>query len=88
MSVKIRLTKTGKRHQISFRLVAQDTRRARDGKFLEILGFYNPHNKPALEIKKDRVDFWVEKGAKPTIAVKKLLEEGVPETAVKAAKTA
>ena len=43
MSVRIRLAKTGKKHQISYRIVACDSRAKRDGKFLEILGFYNPH---------------------------------------------
>lgn len=73
MSVKIRLTRTGKANQISYRIVAQDSRAKRDGKFLEILGFYNPHLKPNINIKKDRFSFWINKGAKPTEAVTKLL---------------
>lgn len=79
MSVKIRLAKTGKRHQISYRIVAQDTKSKRDGKFLEILGFYNPYNKPELEIKKGRIDYWTQKGAKPTEAVAKLLKSPIDE---------
>lgn len=75
MSVKIRLTKTGKSHQISYRIVAQDTRSKRDGKFLEILGYYNPYNKPPLKMKSERVDFWRSKGAKPTPTVAKLLSQ-------------
>lgn len=74
MSVKIRLSKTGKTHQLSWRLVAQDSRVKRDGKFLEILGFYNPRGKEKAKIKKDRVNFWVEKGAQMTLAAKKLIE--------------
>ncbi len=84
MSVKIRLTKTGRKHQISFRLVAQDTRSARDGKFLEVLGYYNPFNKPVLKVKEERVAFWMQKGAKPTEAVAKLLEKGSQKEAPKA----
>ena len=74
MSVTIRLSKTGKKHQISYRVIAIDTRGKRDGKFLEILGFYNPQSEPKLVIKHDRYDFWTQKGAKPSEAVAKLLE--------------
>lgn len=73
MSVKIRLTKTGKKHQLSYRVIATDTRGKRDGKFLEILGFYNPKSNPRLVVKQARYDFWTQKGAKPTEAVVKLL---------------
>ena len=75
MSVRIRLTKTGKKHQISFRIVAQDSKTKRDGKFLEILGFYNPH-KVASEnfaVKGERLKYWINKGAKPTQAVNSIL---------------
>lgn len=77
MSVKIRLAKTGKTHQISYRVVAQDTHAKRDGKFLEILGHFNPHDKQGTgtKIKADRYKFWVQSGAKPTPAVEKLLNE-------------
>lgn len=75
MSVKIRLARTGKTHQISYRIVAQDTSAKRDGKFLEILGFYNPAAKPSLAIKKDRLDYWTGRGAKPTAAVAKLISQ-------------
>jgi small subunit ribosomal protein S16 len=76
MSVKIRLAKTGKKHQISYRIAAQDTRSKRDGKFLEILGYYNPFNKPALKVDNERVSFWQKNGATLTQAVKNLLTEG------------
>lgn len=74
MSVKIRLSKVGKKHQISFRIIATDSRTKRDGAFLEILGFYNPHDKH-LKIDKDRIAYWIGKGAKPTEAVTKLLKD-------------
>ena len=73
MSVKIRLTRTGKKHQSSYRVIATDTKGKRDGKFLEILGFYNPKSEPSLVVKRDRFDFWTQRGAKPTEAVVKLL---------------
>jgi len=76
MSVKIRLSKTGKKHQISFRIVAQDSHAKRDGRFLEILGFYNPKLKTPnnLKFKKERLNYWVTKGAKPTLSVANLLK--------------
>ncbi len=75
MSVKIRLTRTGKKHQVAYRIVAQDTKTKRDGKFLEILGYYNPHlqSPKNISLKQERINFWREKGAKPTQAVLKLL---------------
>ena len=74
MSVVIRLTKTGKKHQISYRVVATDKRSKRDDKFLEILGFYHPHIKPVLKVNEPRVKFWESRGAKMTEAVEKLLK--------------
>lgn len=76
MSVRIRLAKTGKKHQISYRVIAQDSRTKRDGRFLEILGFYNPKlgSPQNLNIKKDRYDWWVSRGAQPTEGVARLLK--------------
>ena len=73
MSVKIRLTRVGKKHQISYRVVATDIRTKRDGKFLEILGFYNPGDTQIKNLKVDRINYWIEKGAKPTATVARLL---------------
>ena len=77
MSVKIRLSKTGKKHQISYRIVAQDTKTKRDGRFLEIIGFYNPFNQPSgkLRIDKKKYNKWLTRGARPTETVSKLLEQ-------------
>lgn len=72
MSVKIRLSGVGKKHQISFRIIATDSRAKRDGAHLEILGFYNPRDKQ-LKLKEDRINYWIGKGAKPTEAVAELL---------------
>ena len=75
MSVRIRLSKVGKTHQVSFRIVACDSRVKRDGKFLENLGFYNPHKKVPEDFKLNeaRYDAWLKRGAKPTEGVLKLL---------------
>ena len=77
MSVRIRLAKTGKTHQISYRIVAQDSKAKRDGRFLEILGHFQPYIKGSanLKIHRQKIDLWLEKGAKPTKAVSKLLQK-------------
>ncbi len=75
MSVKLRLTRVGKTKQPYYRVVASDSRSARDGSFLEILGQYNPRLEPSvITIDNDKVVAWLMKGALPTERVKKLLE--------------
>lgn len=75
MSVKIRLFKIGRKHQVSFRIVAQDTKTKRGGRFLEILGSFNPIGPDKkIIIKKERLNFWLSKGAKATEAVAKILK--------------
>lgn len=83
MSVKIRLAKTGKKRRISYRVVAQDTHSKRDSNFLEILGFYLPFESKAtnLKIKKERVNYWISNGAKPTPIVAKLLSKSASQNA-------
>ncbi len=77
MSVKIRLSLTGKTHQISYRVVAQDTRSKRDGKFLEILGHLNPHQKKdAIKIDKERIKYYLSHGATFTPSAKYVFENG------------
>lgn len=74
MSVAIRLTKTGKKNSHSFRVVAITKRSKRDGKNLAVLGFYNPsQNPPTLEINKDDLKSWIEKGAEVSPAVQQLM---------------
>lgn len=77
MSVKIRLSKTGKKNQISYRIVAQDSKSKRDGKFLELLGYHLPYrkDKKGTNIKKDRLDYWLSKGAQLTEGVAKLIRQ-------------
>lgn len=73
--VKIRLTQTGTTNRKTYRIVAIEEGKRRDGKSIEILGFYNPLVKPAhLSVKRDRVDYWLSRGAKPTKIIIKLLE--------------
>lgn len=77
MSVKIRLAKTGKKHRISYRIVAQDTKSKRDSNFLQILGHFLPYEKKVKNIKinEDKINIWIKKGAKPTLAVSRLLKD-------------
>ena len=73
--VRIRLRRTGSRGQPSYRLVIADKESPRDGRFLEIVGFYNPRTEPAtLEIKEDRIYEWMSKGALPTESVAQLFK--------------
>ena len=76
MSVRIRLTRMGKKKRPHYRLVAIDSRRARDGKFLEILGTYNPIAQPAvLTIREDLITKWLDLGASPSSTVNTLLTQ-------------
>jgi small subunit ribosomal protein S16 len=62
--VRIRLRRVGRKKQASFRLVAADKESPRDGRFIEILGFYNPRTEPAtITLKEDRIYDWLSKGA-------------------------
>lgn len=73
--VKIRLRRTGAKKQPSYRVVISDSRKARDGRFIEIIGFYNPTTEPTtVNIHEDRALYWLSVGAQPTDIVKKLLE--------------
>jgi small subunit ribosomal protein S16 len=75
--VVIRLTRIGKKKQAFYRVVAADSKRPVQAKFIKILGWYNPHSKE-LSIKKDEVNDWLAKGAQPSNTVAKLLKaEGI-----------
>lgn len=71
--VRIRLRRIGLKGQPSYRLVVADKESPRDGRFLEIVGFYNPRTEPGtLDIKEDRIFEWMSKGALPTESVAQL----------------
>ena len=72
--VKIRLQRFGAHKSPKYRIVAADSRSPRDGKFLEILGTYNPKTNPAeVTLNADAIKAWIAKGAQPTITVKNIL---------------
>src|SRR5512143_3266104 len=73
--VRIRLRRVGLRGQPSYRIVAADKESPRDGRFLEILGFYNPRTEPAtVTIQEDRVYHWMKNGALPTESVEQVFK--------------
>ena len=75
MPVKIRLTRVGKKKQPSYRVVVMDSRKPRDGKYIEQIGRYDPRQEPSLiEINNERALDWLHKGAQPTDRARKLLE--------------
>lgn len=73
--VKLRLTQTGTKNRKTYRIIAIEEGKRRDGKAIEILGFYDPLVKPPkISLKRDRVEYWISVGAKPTPSVAKLLQ--------------
>lgn len=71
--VRIRLRRIGLKGQPTYRIVAADKESPRDGRFLEILGFYNPRTQPAtIHIKEDRAYHWMKNGAMPTDSVEQI----------------
>ncbi|MGE0010026.1 MAG: 30S ribosomal protein S16 [Candidatus Babeliales bacterium] len=72
MAVKIRLSRIGKIHAPVYRIVAADQRSKRDGKFLEILGTYNPLKHEIVKFDQERINYWVSQGAQLTDTVKRL----------------
>lgn len=101
MSVRIRLQRHGAKKRPFYRVVATDKRAPRDGRFIELLGTYDPlQDPPAIRLKKDRVDHWLSVGAQPSDTARWLIgqleegaainlsEEGAEKAAVEAAKAA
>ncbi len=82
MSVKIRLRRTGRKKQPTYRIVIADSRSPRDGKFIEVIGQYNPRQgDQAVNLETERVNYWLDSGAQPTDTVRSLLRRaGVLKT--------
>jgi small subunit ribosomal protein S16 len=74
LAVKIRLRRTGRKKQPSYRIVIADSRSPRDGKFIEVIGQYNPRQGDlAVNLETERVNYWLDSGAQPTDTVRSLL---------------
>ena len=81
----IRLARVGARKQPHYRVVVIEKDRARNGRSVEVVGTYNPRTSPAsLDLKRDRIDFWIGNGALLSERVAKLFAAPVPETAAAA----
>lgn len=75
MATKIKLTRMGMKKQPTYRVVIQPEHSKRDGRYIENIGYYDPRTEPAtIEIKKDRVEYWLSVGAQPTESVGRLLK--------------
>jgi len=76
LPVKIRLARVGRSKVMKYRIVAADSRCARDGRFLELVGTYDPQANPKkFQFKDDRVAYWLKNGAQPTETVRNLLRQ-------------
>lgn len=76
MAVRIRLTRKGRKKQPFYRIVVADSQAPRDGKFLDIVGTYDPMQDPAaVKIDSEKLDSWMKKGAKPTETVESLIRK-------------
>lgn len=75
MAVKLRLMRMGKKKQPTYRIVAADSRSPRNGRFIEILGTYQPRQEPSgMNVDEEKTLGWLRNGAQPSDAVRKLLE--------------
>jgi len=78
----IRLARTGARKQPQYRVVVIEKERARNGRSVEVVGTYNPRGAAAhIELKRDRIDYWVSKGAKMSDRVSKIVSKPAPVAA-------
>ena len=72
--LSIRMRRTGSKKRPFFRIVVSEARSKKEGQYIDVLGFYNPRTKPAVfEINKERVEYWVKVGARPSDSVRTLM---------------
>jgi small subunit ribosomal protein S16 len=82
----IRLSRTGARKQPQYRVVVIEKERARNGRPVEVVGTYNPRTSPAsIELKRERIAYWVSKGAKMSDRVSKIVSKPAPASAASVA---
>jgi small subunit ribosomal protein S16 len=73
--VRIRLRRVGRKKQPSYRVVVADSRSPRDGRYIEVIGFYNPRTQPAtLTVKEERALYWLSQGAQPSDPVRRIFD--------------
>jgi small subunit ribosomal protein S16 len=79
VAVHIRLRRTGTTKRPAYRVVVADSRAARDGRFIEVIGHYNPlTNPPTVKIETEKAEAWIKKGAQPSNTVRKLMARATP----------
>ncbi|RMG99765.1 MAG: 30S ribosomal protein S16 [Deltaproteobacteria bacterium] len=82
MAVKLRLARAGAKKRPFYRIVAADARAPRDGRFIERIGVYDPTRDPSyVELKADRVEYWLGVGAQPTRTVERLIKRHLKASA-------
>ncbi len=75
MAVKIRLKRFGTKNRLQWRVVVSDSRMPRDGRFIEEIGYYDPLPRiEKLEVKKERLDYWLKQGAQISVTLRSLLK--------------
>jgi small subunit ribosomal protein S16 len=80
MAVRIRLTRVGSKKNPIYRVVVADSRSPRDGRFIEIIGRYNPQTHPStIELDEAKVKEWLAKGAQPSQPVSRLIKAAIPD---------
>jgi small subunit ribosomal protein S16 len=83
MAVRIRLTRVGSKKNPIYRVVIADSRAPRDGRFIDIIGRYNPQTNPStIELDETKVKDWLAKGAQPSEPVARLIKAALPDLAV------
>ncbi|MCD6500157.1 MAG: 30S ribosomal protein S16 [Deltaproteobacteria bacterium] len=81
MAVKLRLARGGAKKHPFYQIVAADSRYARNGRFLERIGYYDPNvDPPLVKVRQDRLAYWLENGAQPTEVVKHLVQKVTVES--------
>ncbi|MEF9497515.1 30S ribosomal protein S16 [Chlamydia sp. 04-14] len=78
MALKIRLRQQGRRNHVVYRLVLADVESPRDGRYIELLGWYDPHSAVNYQLKSDRIFYWLNQGAELTEKATVLIKQGAP----------
>lgn len=78
MALKIRLRQQGRRNHVVYRLVLADAEFPRDGKYIELLGWYDPHSDVNYQLKSERIFYWLNQGAELTEKAAALVRRGAP----------